>query len=462
MQYKAKDEYIRDPFNNYDPFGNNSEDGQNADMLNRRMHIFSAKNTEVQSLEEATRRAEGYLHWIGATKNDLTGAWSFDGDIECDEENFLIYEGQLTVWFDRVEGYFACDDMGLTCTSNLPNYCQELHIIHANLGRVNWLPDANVYNLRNCNITYIAHDIISEHCHTIDISHNPIESLPNLRKLGLSEFDCSYTKIQTLQGAPYADKFRAASCKIREITIDGSLLFDVPSEFMDLSNNDLISLKGIPPVKNIDLQHNHELHSFKGLEEACMLYPDNENYKDVFREINANDSGIQSLDYLPRAVFKLQLDGTSISNLSSNSCESIWTLYLHRCFNLESGDKTNKISIGDLYLDEKCSLIKSFATFRNQVHNISYPSLEDGLKMERDFFNSMNSSASGEETKKAFKYDNEEDYYDRFLGFIDNDERNWLPDDFYDAIKMFNFPESYHKKLENYLTSKAPIKRFNL
>lgn len=463
MQYKAKDLYKLDPFTHQDPFSDGNSDAElAANSLHRRMHLYSAKNIDkVTTVEEARRRAEGYLNWIGATWNEVLYQWDFDGDIVCEPENFLIFDGELTVQFGDIKGYFVCDDVGLISTVGLPTYCNELHIIHANLGDLNWLPSANVYNLRNCGITSIANEQFSEHAYHIEISHNKLAHLPDMTNLNLQEFDCSHNLLQTLQGAPVADKFRADSCNIREFTEDGSTLFENIIEMMSLSNNDLRSLKGIPPVRVLDISSNYDLHSFMGIEKACRINEGVHEYRDSFREIDASHTGISKLDFLPKAVYKLNMDRTNLWNLKSNTCDSIWTLYAHSCQSLKTGSLGSEMHVADMYIDDNCTCIKTLAGFRDNVHKIEFRTADHGQKMERDFFNMMNREHSDESAKETYKYEDEQDYYDKFLRFL-GVEHDFLPDDIEKAKEMFYWPDWFIGRVEGLIRSKKPMARYKL
>lgn len=413
---------------------------------------------ELLTFSDAQRRARGYLEWIGAKYNPFTDEWDFSGNIICSKKNFLVYEGHLTVNFGNIDGYFVCCEMELRSLHGFPKQCYELHLSYNDIETIDWLPHASAYVLVSNNIKYINAEFSSYAWH-IDLSHNNLTSLPNLRNNYLEYFDCSFNKgLYCLDGAPYAKHFNSNNCDLIRITSnENSLLFYDFCDFFDVSGNNLTSLKGVPPCKTLDASINGNLLSAEGIYESSTFAKEDDK---AFEEIRLNSTGLRSLDHLPKSVFRVNLDYTYIETLDSNTTEMIANLYCHGCRRLENGDANGKIYINELYLDNISENLTDFSKFTRNVRKITFNTSNDQMKLHRDFFNSMNDDVP--DYGKLNQYDH--DYFLMFLNFLvdinhirigDTDQKEYL-------TTKFKWPNEFIPYLENFMNSKVAVKKFML
>jgi len=450
MRYISKDEKTTNSL-----FYDGSND-QEFD-IEKALDVINPKSDYVNEIDfhEATERAEGYLKWIGA-KQDYNGQWSYDGDIICHKNNFLVHDGLLTVSFSEVTGYFVCDDMNLKSIDGLPYRCDELHIIHANLGTINWLPAANIYQLRDCGITYMNGSIFPSYVSNIDLSHNKLCFLPDMKHVtDLFRIDVSYNDLETLQGLPFVTEIIASCCKIKRISTD-PVLFECLSEKIDLSTNELTDLKGLPATKKLDIMFNHNLTSFYGLDSSVAS-----RQREAFKEIDASSSSIISLDHLPKSVYKLNLNNNPIKDLKSNTLEAVSMLMVNGCRELKEGDLDSRLVVEEIFFDSKCESIETFSSFRKNLCKINFSTQVRSIMLERDFYNTMSSVVSGN-GHAIYDYESEESYYDFYLNFLH--EKNFLKieNGFEDAKKHHHWPDYFLPKLKNFFKSQKSVSKFNL
>jgi len=439
--YISKKEVSSSNLHSYNGGYNNSFE---EDIINlTRLYTPRQENSNILSFEEAKERAEAYLKYMGAVQDDSL-LWNYDGDIECTSLNFLVYDGMLTVDFGMLTGYFACEDMGLKTTKGLPYYCSEIHLLDNDIHIIDYLPDSEVYVLVGNN-TELIYSEFSERAWHINIAHNNLTELPVFNVDDLETFNCSFNNIESLDNSPFATLFNANDCRLKCITSSGALLFNRCSDEMNISNNDLRSLEGIPPVKRLNVSMNINLLSAKGIN-----YAYNRSEKiNSFSEINISLTGILNLDYLPKHIYRLNINNTQIKNFNSNTLEYVCMLLAENCNELENGESSDLLRIEDLYLSS-CN-IKSLKSFSHKVKKIKIDDVNsNSLKEEILFFN--------ENSDKLYNFN----YHGEFLRYLHSKGKIHTESDYNFIVESYEWPDDYLPMIKNFLNSIKNVSKFNL
>jgi len=405
------------------------------------------------TFDEYRRRAEGYLSWIGATQ-DISGLWDYEGDIECLPETFLVYNGQLTVSFGKISGYFMCNGMGLISLIGIPTECQEFHISSNNITEIDYLPISYAYDLSHNQITFIKDNAFCNYANHIDISNNHLVFLPNMKSLYLQLFDCSFNRLTHLTTAPFANRFLANSNKLTEFTNNDRILFNTPIQYLDISYNYFQTLVGIPPVKNLVAGQNFILKSLKGLDDAYNLFNDPKELKEIFTDIDFSGSLIESLDYLPKYSYRVGVTGTKITNLKSNTCESVYYLIAEKCNDLKLNTKPD-FKIYELHTSPN-EHDRGFKPISKKVHNITYKadSMLITTSHEIEFYNT-----TGKNAKIENKF--RENYHLMFLKFLyDNKYISKKTPGV--TIDNYHWPKGFEETIRNSAKSLESVAKFAL
>lgn len=386
------------------------------------------------SFDEAKKRAEGYLTWIGAICND--GLWDFDGDLNVLPHTFLVYDGKLTVNFGNITGNFICCDMGLNDTYGLPISCLKLLLEQNELTYIYYLPKAIDYRLKDNHIKHIADVVFNKDAINIDISKNWLERLPDMSDLNLEYFNCSENTLENLNGFPNVSYIFNASLNQLSYISDTDMDFEVES--FNVSSNVLTTIINLPKTSNLNLKNNLQLKSLEGLKKPSV----------GMKSLNISDTNILSIKEIRFLIFQAEMNNTSIYDFScGNKLGCVYALNS----DLTTFEKSD-LEIMNLVISDETKF-STFYSIYNKINNISCSRVNTNskLKVEIDFFNKI---------KQENLPISEQEYYEKFLNQVVNEKaiKN-NPDT---IISSFRWPESFHERIYNLAKSEETVTKFSL
>lgn len=409
------------------------------------IYIPNINNREVNSYEESKERAENYLKYIGAKFNIETNKYDYNGDIICTKENFLVYNGKLTIEFGYISGIFVCDEIELNNTYGLPYECSQFYLIGNNIKHLNYLPKSKIYVLHYNNIEIIDDYLFDINCIHIDLKNNSLFLLPINNQLNLEYFNCSYNNLLTLDNAPISEVYIASYNLLEYITHDKKLLHDNEMITIDISCNNLHSLEGLPLSRELIANNNMNLFSCKGIIDS------NDKHINEQRNIDLGFTSIKNLDYLPSVVFELNISFSNIVNLESNTAHYIKNLYVYDCKYLKAKILERNYFILKAYTNNDTFLNNTYKVSK-YIKNINN---DDNYNIEHRFYNEKNNSI---EHDILYNFGNEEKYlYDFFDYLVEG-----LKDEDY-ILKSFKWPEKFiYEVIIRYFNSLKVTKRYML
>lgn len=268
----------------------------------------------IIGLNEDNYRGIGYLMFLGFVQ-DSEGRWCLNTDEDTEEviikdEYNLVKDGKFVVEFGNVDAIFNCDRLNLTSLIGAPTKCLIFRASYNNIEVLDYVPEANTYNLSYNKISSITYKF-----------PNYIDNL-FINSNKLSNFDNFPKSINTLQ---------ISNCEFKDLTNCPEILTS-----LNVSTNKLTSLIGS--------------------ENNTLLYFD------------ISDNIISNLDYCPNIIMTLRASRTNIKNLKGLKGFCAENINLDNCENLESLYSENVIKTKTLNISR--SSIKSFSNIGKEVKYI--------------------------------------------------------------------------------------------
>lgn len=399
---------------------------------------YKPLNSIVESFQEANYRASAYLTYIGAKFNHYTNRWDFDGNIICTYDNFLVFNGKLTVEFGYIKGDFICINMGLIYTEGLPDSCNELILEGNNITDFICNTDAKVYILSYNNISCL-NIYPSDNTYHIDISNNNLIYLPFFNDIHLNYFDCSYNlNLNNLTNCPNSDIIKASNCNIYHLS--DSILCTNTVSSLNLSFNRLKDLKNIPAFISLNCSNNSTLTSANGIN-----YLSIEEQKHI-DEIDLSYTSLENLNFIPENIYDLNVESTNICSFDSNSLKNVYTLTISHCNNFTGSYINKDLNITNLYLDE--GLTKDLSIFTYNVGRICNYTTHQSVYFFNNKINEIENL-------------NSLDYYNMYIDHLY--ENYLLKHQTLEVIMdQYNIPNEYEQIIKNCLNSTKTVNKFNL
>lgn len=376
------------------------------------------------SFEEARRRAEGYLTYIGAYQ-ETTGKWSYDGDLECSEDNFLIYDNCLTVDFYSINGDFSINSKELidSCDS-LPNDCYDIDLYGVKMTHLNFLPICDDADLSFCDIEHID-DYVLDNAVSVNLGHNKLKKLPKSNSIFKNLF-LNNNELTDLTNLPVVtDSLVLHSNNIRNLYTDNVFY----CEEVDLSSNSLTYLDFDISSRVLNVCDNTNLTNM-GYVNTKQIYLDKTNID--FSSINDN---IDTIKMNHNNIILSNYNNVRIGVLSLNNCE--FSIDINSNFYIEYLHTELDFKTHDIF--EYRHLIKNIETNKFDYSTIFYNKNIDG-----DF--------------------DKETYYTNFLNYIiqDLEKSNAKIDYMKNIFDEYYLPEEVILKKNNYIRSLENVNSFNL